>query len=65
MKSAKQGSDSIVHAALSKSIEGKGGLYFDNSRTKEPSGFVRSLENQAKMWRASMEMLEISGDFGR
>ena len=59
MKSPKQGSDSIVFSAVSKSIEGQGGIYVDNSRVVEPSTFAQDRENQRKLWDISCELTGI------
>ena len=57
-KTAKQGGDSIVYAATSLDIEGKGGLYIDNSRLARSSAFVNNIANQDTLWRKTCELLE-------
>ena len=63
MKSPTQGGDSIVHASLSRDLEGQGGLYLENSRPRTPSAFVQSIENQAALWSKSLELTDIK-EFG-
>ena len=64
MKTAPQGGDTVVYASISPEIEGEGGLYLENGRPRTPSSFVRSLENQVKLWKTSCQQLGI-GEFGR
>lgn len=63
MKSPEQGGDTLVHAALSPELEGKGGLYLENSQEATPSSFSRNIENQIKMWNASCQACGISEFF--
>ena len=56
MKTGKQGSDSILFAAISKSLEGKGGIYMDNSQIVKSSDFSLDALNQEKMWNISREL---------
>lgn len=64
MKTAPQGGDTVVFTAISPEIEGRGGLYLENSRVRTPSAFVRSLENQLKLWRITCDQLGIQ-EFGK
>lgn len=59
MKTSKQGSDALVFASISKSIEGHGGIYIDNSQIVESSSFSRNLDNQRKLWDISCQLLGI------
>ncbi len=63
MKSPSQGADTILHASVSPSLEGMGGLYLENSRAAEPSSFSIRLDHQSKMWSTSLEMLGIKDFF--
>jgi hypothetical protein len=63
MKSAKEGGDSVLYAALSSDLEGAGGLYLENSRPHTPSSFVRDPEVQAKTWHVTCNMLNVR-EFG-
>ena len=63
MKTAKQGGDVLVHAAVSPDLEAKGGLYLENSQIRTPSAFCRNLENQKIMWEQSCDLCDISDFF--
>ena len=62
-KTAKQGADSIVYAAVSSEIAEKGGLYLDNARPVRSSAFVNDFNTQAILWQNTCDILEIT-DFG-
>ena len=62
-KTPKQGGDSIVYAAVSPDIAGKGGLYLDNSRPARSSSFVNDFNHQAILWQKTCDILEIA-EFG-
>ena len=59
-KTPQQGSDSIVYAATSSDIEGKGGLYIDNARPARSSSFVNNVGYQAELWKKTCDILKIS-----
>ena len=59
MKTSKEGSDTLVHACLGKDIEGRSGLYLENSQIFTPSEFVRDEGNQDKLWDLSMKMVKL------
>lgn len=59
MKSPDQGGDTIVYAALSPEIEGRGGLYLDNSQPGRVASFASDPANQQRMWDAQNEILGI------
>ena len=59
MKTAKQGGHTLVHAAISRDAEGKGGAYFDNGRAKRTSAFTSDRANQERLWTKTMEMLSM------
>ena len=65
MKTASQGGDTLVYAALATELDNAKtvGLYLENSRLTETSSFAASLENQAKLWEKSCKMLKISDFF--
>merc|ERR1719361_2710167 len=63
MKSPDQGGDTIVYAALSPEIEGRGGLYLDNSHPGRVASFADDAANQQRMWDACNEILGIR-EFG-
>lgn len=63
MKSPEQGGDTLVHAALAPELEGKGGLYLENSHIATPSSFTRNLEHQIKMWKRSCDACQIENYF--
>jgi len=63
MKSPEQGGDILVHAATAPDIEGKGGLYLENSQIYTPSTFSRNLENQVNLWNKSCEACSIEDFF--
>ena len=58
-----QGGDTLVHAATAPEIEGKGGLYLENSQIYTPSTFSRNLENQVNLWNKSCEACSIEDFF--
>ena len=57
------GGDTLVHAATDPEIEGKGGLYFENSQVYTPKYFTRVLKNQGKLWNYSCEACNIEDFF--
>lgn len=63
MKTPKQGGDTLVHAALSPELDGKSGLYLENSKIRTPSGYSRNIENQVKMFKASCQLCGIQEFF--
>jgi len=63
MKTPEQGGDTLVHAATDPEIEGKGGLYFENSQVYTPKYFTRVLKNQGKLWNYSCEACNIEDFF--
>eukprot|EP00088_Acartia_fossae_P025909 TRINITY_DN2668_c1_g1_i1.p1 TRINITY_DN2668_c1_g1~~TRINITY_DN2668_c1_g1_i1.p1 ORF type:complete len:330 (-),score=78.25 TRINITY_DN2668_c1_g1_i1:236-1225(-) len=65
MKTAEQGGDTVVHAALAPDLASADltGKYLENSRLTNISDFTSSLENQKKLWEASCAMLNIQ-EFG-
>ena len=60
MRSPKEGADTLIHAAVAPEIEGKGGLYLENSQIRTPSEFCRNFENQVKMWQKSCELCGVN-----
>jgi len=58
MKTPDQGGDTIVYAALSPEIEGKGGIYLENSQPGDVASFVNDLHTQ--MWNACNKLLGIT-----
>ena len=63
MKSPKQGGDTLVHAAVAPELEGKSGLYLENSKIRTPSAYSRNIENQVKMFKASCQLCGIQEFF--
>lgn len=63
MKTASQGGDSIVHAALSADLEGKGGCYIENTHVKRGSSFVNDTMKQKTLWDRTCAMLGIEDFF--
>ena len=59
-KTPQQGGDSIVYAASSLDVEGKGGLYLDNTQLARTSSFVNNVGYQAVLWQKTCEVLYIS-----
>lgn len=59
-KTPQQGSDSIVYAASSLDIEGKGGLYLDNAHLASTSSFVNNVGYQAVLWQKTCDILNIN-----
>jgi len=58
MKSVKQGSDTLVQAALDPSLESQeGGLYLVNSRPTDSSAFTRDHNNQNLVWKETCTLL--------
>ena len=55
----KLASDTLLHAALSPDLEGKGGLYLENMKVRTPSKFSREVENQKQMWNISCALTKI------
>jgi len=66
MKTAVQGGDTLVHAALAPELAtaDTSRKYLENSRLCGISDFTGSLENQRKLWEASCQMLNIQ-EFGK
>ena len=65
MKTVSQGGDTLVYAALATELDSAKtvGLYLENSRLTGTSSFASSLENQAKLWQKTCDMLKISDFF--
>lgn len=63
MKTPKQGGDTLVHAATAPELNGKGGLYLENSKIAKASSFSRNLENQVNLWNKSCEACSINEFF--
>jgi len=64
MKTAKQGGDTLVHAAIDPRLTASSkDLYLENCRPGRKSSFTGSLENQARLWGISCSLLGIE-DFG-
>jgi hypothetical protein len=63
MKSPDQGGETLVHAAVSPDLEGKGGLYLENSKERQSTSFTRNIENQLKLWNISCELCKITDFF--
>ena len=59
MKSPKQGSDTLVHAALSPELKGKGGTYLENSKIAPAARFTDCGDAQKKLWTQSLAMIGI------
>lgn len=57
MKTPEQGSDAIVHAAISPDIEGKSGVYLQNSQISSCDSFASSETNQGRLWDETMKLL--------
>jgi len=66
MKTAPQGGDTLIHAALAPELAQAvtTNKYLENSRLHRTSDFTASLENQRKLWEASCQMLNIQ-EFGK
>ena len=66
MKTASQGGDTILHAALATELDSAQttGKYLENSRLSRISSFTASLENQSKLWEKTCQMLNIQ-QFGK
>jgi dehydrogenase/reductase SDR family protein X len=66
MKSAEQGGDTLVHAALAPDLATSdiNKKYLENSRLAKVSAFTGSLENQKKLWEATCQLLHIQ-EFGK
>ncbi|XP_076038533.1 retinol dehydrogenase 11-like isoform X3 [Oratosquilla oratoria] len=62
LKSPQQGSDTVVHVALSRSIV-DGGKYFENCQATVPSSAAMDLHLQKKLWDLSCHQLGIT-NFG-
>jgi len=60
MKTAKQGGDTLVHAALDQDILSYKQLYMENCRPGRNSSFTSKTENQAKLWGISCSLLGIT-----
>ena len=63
MKTPQQGGDTLVYAATAHEIEGKGGLYLENSQVYTPKQFTRVLKNKGKLWNYSCEACNIEDFF--
>ena len=63
MKTASQGGDSIVHAALSPDLESKGGTYIENTHVKAASSFSSDTMKQKMLWDRTCAMLGIEDFF--
>jgi len=63
MKTAKQGGDTLVHAALDPDLMDRqvdtSKLYMENCRQGRNSSFTNSVENQAKLWGLTCSLLGI------
>nr|ACO14742.1 Retinol dehydrogenase 11 [Caligus clemensi] len=59
MKSKEQGAETILHAALSKELEGHGGAYTEKSSIVETTAFCSDLANQKKLWDMSLSYLNM------
>ncbi len=58
MKTPEQGGDTLVHAAISTEVEGKGGLYFENFYPARNSSFTQDKRNQVSFTdKLTCEML--------
>ena len=64
MKTAEQGGDTLVHAAISSEVEGRGGLYLENFYPARNSSFTSDLSNQNKLFQLTCRLLKIE-TFGR
>ena len=60
MRSPRQGADTLVHAVLAPELEGRGGLYLENSQIRTAHSFCLNLENQVKLWQKSCEVCEVN-----
>lgn len=56
-KTAEQGVQTILYAAISPEIEGKSGMFLDNCGLGEASEFSTNPENAAKLWKISSELV--------
>eukprot|EP00092_Neocalanus_flemingeri_P010039 GFUD01010820.1.p1 GENE.GFUD01010820.1~~GFUD01010820.1.p1 ORF type:complete len:337 (+),score=131.72 GFUD01010820.1:69-1079(+) len=59
MKTAKQGGDTLVHAALDPDLVGSRQVYLENCRQGRNSSFTSRVENQAKLWGLTCSLLGI------
>jgi len=59
MKSAEQGGDTLVHAALDPNLTTSKKQYLENCRPARNSSFTSSVENQAKLWGITCNLLGI------
>jgi NAD(P)-dependent dehydrogenase (short-subunit alcohol dehydrogenase family) len=61
MKTAEQGGDTVVYAALAPELSNQrsGGAYLENSHPARNSSFTSSTENQTRLWQATARMLDI------
>jgi len=62
MKTAEQGADTLVHAALDPELAGSlatSELYLENCRPARTSSFVKKLDNHVKLWNVTCSMLGI------
>jgi NAD(P)-dependent dehydrogenase (short-subunit alcohol dehydrogenase family) len=61
MKTAEQGGDTVVYAALAPELASQrsGGVYLENSHPARNSSFTSSAENQARLWQLTANMLGI------
>ena len=59
MKTAKQGGDTLVHAALDPDLTTYKKLYLENCRPGRISSFASKVENQARLWGITCSLLGI------
>ena len=61
MKTAEQGGDTVVYAALAPELASQrsGGAYIENSHPARNSSFTGSPENQARLWQLTAELLGV------
>jgi len=59
MKTAKQGGDTLVHAALDPDLTTSKKLYLENCRPGRISSFASKVENQARLWGITCSLLGI------
>ena len=62
MKTAEQGGDTVVHAAIDPHLVGSvttSQLYLENCRQGRSSSFVKKGENQSRLWGLTCRMLTI------
>ena len=59
MKTAEQGGDTLVHAALDPDLTTSKKVYLENCRPARNSSFTSNVENQAKLWGITCSLLGI------